>query len=281
MTELSTAITVGEAHAILRRRLESGVEADHLLCHALGCDRAHLYAHPEAALGPARRRHLEKLLQKRLGGVPAAYLGGTREFFSLEFEVTPDVLIPRPETETLVEVALAAAPQRARILDLGTGCGAVAVALAAARPDVEVTACDNSRAALAVAERNARRHGVSVSVVESDWFERLAGEHFDLIACNPPYVAVGDPHLDPAVAAHEPGAAVFAPDGGLGCLRRVIGEAPARLRSRGVLALEHGYNQAEAVARLMQAAGFGDVRCTKDLARQARVTTGTGKEIQQ
>ncbi len=289
------AATVGEARAALRQRLGRGLhvgtgvgtgvdtgagtdagddEGDYLLCHVLGCGRADLYAHPETTLAPRRRRRLESLLTKRLDGVPLAYLTGVREFFSLEFEVSPEVMIPRPETETLVETALTLTPEHARVLDLGTGCGAVAVAVAVARADATVTACDNHRDALAVAERNAARHGVSVSFVASDWFEKLPAGRFDVVVSNPPYVGAGDPELDPAVAAHEPAAAMFAEEGGLACLRRIIADAPGRLAAGGVLALEHGHTQADAVAELMKAARFDRVRCVHDAAGRPRVTLG-------
>ncbi len=274
-TALLAADTIADARAVLRQRLDDGREADYLLCCILGCERAHIYTHPETALDPACKQRLASLLQRRLDGTPLAYLAGTREFFSLQFEVTPQTLIPRPETETLVEVALALAPERARILDLGTGCGAVAVALAHTRPDADVVACDNSRDALTLAKRNAARHGVTnVSFVASDWFERLPDTLFELIVANPPYVADDDPDLDPAVAVHEPNAAVFAQNDGLACLRRIIADAPARLREHGALALEHGHTQAEAVARLMHAANFCDIHCTHDLAGRPRVTAG-------
>ncbi len=285
------ATTVGEARAALHRRLaresDNGAnpgcnagcnagcdEGDYLLCHVMGCGRAELYAHPEATLAPARRRRLEVLLMKRLDGVPLAYLTGVREFFSLEFEVSPEVMIPRPETETLVETALALTPEHACILDLGTGCGAVAIAIAVARPDATITACDNRRGALAIAERNVARHHASVTFVESDWFEKLPGGRFDVIVSNPPYVGADDPDLDPAVAAYEPHAAVFAEEDGLACLRRIIAEAPRRLAERGVLVLEHGHTQADAVAALMRAAGFDGIHCIRDAADRPRVTLG-------
>ncbi len=279
MTETSplpAAATIGTARAILRRRLNSGIEADCLLCRTLACARPYLYAHPETVLAPARKRRLETLLQRRLDGVPLAYLTGVREFFSLEFEVTPAVLIPRPETETLVEIAIKIAPGNADVLDLGTGCGTIAVALARARPDAAITACDNSRGALAVAIRNAQRLGASnVSFVASDWFEQLPDARYDVIVANPPYVRDGDPDLDPAVAAYEPTAAVVAQDHGLADLRRIIGGAPARLRDGGALAVEHGHTQAAAVAGLMHAAGFSDIHCAADLAGRPRVSIGT------
>ena len=269
------ATSVGEARAILKHRLNDGSEADSLLCHTLACERADLHAHPETPLQPIQQRQLDTLMNKRLSGSPLAYLTGQQEFFSLQFEVTPAVLIPRPETETLVEVALAQVPQNARILDLGTGCGAIAITLACTRPDAVVTACDNSRDALAVAMRNAQRlNAPNVSFVQSDWFKRLPEMHYDLIISNPPYVDRGDLALDPAVTAHEPLNAVIAPQNGLACLRQIIAAAPAWLADHGALAVEHGYTQGHSVARLMQAAGFNNIRRTSDPAGHPRVTVG-------
>ena len=214
-------------------------------------------------------------MQKRLGGVPLAYLTGTREFFSLTFEVTPNVLIPRQETETLVEVALALAPEDTHVLELGAGCGAVAIALADKRTDLRITACDNSHDALVLASRNAKRHSApGITFVESDWYEQLPDVLFDLIISNPPYVGTDDPDLDPAVAASEPAAALFAQNGGLACLQRIIDGAPARLRDGGALAVEHGHRQAGSVSRMMKDAGFDKVHCSRDLAGHPRVTSG-------
>lgn len=279
MTEnsVTSPVTVGEAQAGLRLHLGDTLETDRLLCFALGCERPYLYAHQEVRIDLAQGRRLAALLRRRLQGVPLAYLTGNCEFFSLEFEVTPAVLIPRPSTEVLVEVALGAMKKRANVLDLGTGCGAIAVAIARERPDVTLTACDNDADALALARRNAKHHGVEIEFAKSDWFSRLSGRRFDVIVSNPPYVEENDPALDPEVAVHEPHTALFAQDCGLACLRRIVAAAPEHLHNQGVLALEHGYNQADSVGWSMQASGFCNLRYTRDFDNHPRVITGIRK----
>lgn len=269
--------TISETRAWLRHHLGNALETDHLLCFILGCERSYLYAHQEDKIDLARGRYLATLLHRRLQGVPLAYLTGSCQFFSLEFEITPTVLIPRPATETLVEVGLASMKKRAHVLDLGTGCSAVAVAIAHERPDATITACDNDPDALALARRNAKRHGVEIEFVGSDWFSRLTGRRFDVIVANPPYVDRDDPALDAEVAAHEPHTALFAQDRGLACLRRIIAAAPEHLHDQGVLALEHGYNQAVSVGWSMEATGFLDLGCSHDCDGHPRVTAGTWK----
>ena len=272
---LSTATTVGEARAILLHHLGDTLEIDHLLCATLRCERSRLYAHRQMKISRADRLHLQTRLQRRLQGVPLAYVTGSCEFFSLELEITPDALIPRPATETLVEAALATMKQQARVLELGTGCGAVAITLAQQRPDATITACDISTDALALAQRNAKRHGVEVKYIESDWFNNLADQRFDLIVANPPYLDEQDPEVDPSVLAHEPRVALVARERGLACLHRIIADAPAHLYTPGALVLEHGYSQTTQVRKRLAAAGFSRLRCTRDLAGHPRVATGT------
>ena len=264
--------------AVLHRRLDDTLEVDHLLCTTLRCERSHLYAHRQARLDRADRLRLETLLKRRLQGMPLAYVTGSCEFFSLKLETTPDALIPRPATETLVETALAAMKRRARVLELGTGCGAVAIALAHRRPDAAVTACDFSTDALALARRNAKRHGVEVRFVASDWFVGFAGQRFDLIVANPPYLDERDPEVTSSVRAYEPHVALFARERGFACLRRIVADAPAHLNDRGTLVLEHGYNQAARVGRMLSAAGFSELRRTRDLAGHPRVAVGRKTE---
>ena len=268
------ANTIGEARAILRNRLENTLEVDCLLCAVLNCDRSYLYTQQRATISRADKRRLETLLQRRLQGTPLAYLIGNCEFFSLELEIRPGVLIPRPSTETLVETALVTMQRQARVLDLGTGCGCVAIALARRRPDVTVTACDINADALALARQNAKRHNVRINFIESDWFAGLPDRHVDLIVANPPYVDKHDPELEPEVLAHEPRSALFAGERGLACLRRIVTDAPEHLHHGGALALEHGYTQAIEVDRMMAAAGIVESGCTPDLAGHPRVTMG-------
>jgi release factor glutamine methyltransferase len=253
------------------------LDAHALLRAALGVSDAHLAAHPETMLsGPQRGRFLE-WIDRRRAGEPVAYLTGFREFYSLEFKVTPAVLIPRPETETLVEAALecisAQAPRR--VLDLATGSGCVAVAIARQRPGARVTATDSSGEALAVARENAARHGAAIEFVESDWFAALAGRRFDLIVCNPPYIAERDPHLAEGDLRFEPRAALVGGADGLSCIRLIVTHARMHLESGSMLLVEHGHDQGERCRALLERAGYRDVSSRQDLAGIERVTGGT------
>ena len=255
------------------------LDASILLCHVLDCPRSFLLSHPETLLTPAQQQMFEALVGRRAQGEPVAYLTGVKAFWSLELKVTPDVLIPRSETETLVEAALARlAPDKPlRIADLGTGCGAIALALARKRPSTHVVGTDVSDAALSVARDNARLHGVAnVVFVDGTWFDALEGQQFDLILSNPPYVAVGDPHL--AALRYEPQAALVAGPDGLQALRTLIGKAPAYLMPEGWLLLEHGAEQGDAVRGLFSAAGFSAVETLPDLAGLPRVSLGAMKK---
>lgn len=279
MPTIGEALT--EARAALKQALtlddrEAGLEAHVLAGHALQRSRAQLLARRDDVLGAEQVERFQTLLRRRLGGEPMAYILGQREFFGLDLEVTPDVLIPRPDTELLVELALAYIPdqQPCEVLDLGTGSGAVAIALARQRPNARLTAIDRSLAALAVAQRNARRLGTAnLRFLASDWFGALApGQGFDLIVGNPPYVAEDDPHL--CDLHHEPPAALVSGRDGLDAIRRIVQDAPRHLRPGGALLLEHGYDQGEACRALFRNAGFRDVGTARDLAGLERVTQG-------
>jgi release factor glutamine methyltransferase len=256
---------------------EARREVQSLLTHALGIELATLLAHPERVVeGRASGAYL-RTFARRLGGEPMAYVLGEREFFSLSFEVSPAVLIPRPETELLVEMALERLSREAAtaVLDLGTGSGCIAVSLAKLRPAAKVVATDLSEAALAVAERNARRHRVTnVEFRAGNWFEPAGNEQFDLIVSNPPYVAERDPHLRRGDLRAEPSIALVAGAGGLEALWTIISQAPQHLVPGAVLLMEHGYQQAEAVAQLLDAAGFIDLIARTDLAGIPRVAGG-------
>ncbi len=273
-------IRAADAVAALRERLapassSAALDAELLVARVLGLPRAALAADPGRALAPEELTTLESLTRRRLAGEPVAYLTGCREFWSLELEVTPDVLVPRPETELLVERTLAAVAGIARpaVLDLGTGSGAVALAVAASRKDAAVTATDISPAALAVAKRNAARIGLpNLRFFAGDWYAPLPGARFDAIASNPPYVAEGDPAL--ARLAHEPQLALAAGPDGLEALATVAAGAAAQLAPGGRLLLEHGAGQGEAVRALLRAAGFEGVETCRDLAGHERVTEG-------
>jgi len=250
-------------------------ETQTLLQHALNVNRAYLLAHPEQELDAAQTAAYRALLQRRLAGEPIAYILGEREFFGLKFKVSLATLIPRPETELLVYLALRHLPQGGRVLDLGSGSGAIALSIVHARPDAEVTVVDASIEALAVARENARRLNiVNTRFVQSDWFARLAGERFDLIVSNPPYIADGDAHLAQGDLRYEPRSALASGADGLDDLRRIIGGANAHLTTGGWLLLEHGYDQAAAVRDLLLSAGLDGVFSAKDLAGIERVSGG-------
>lgn len=251
------------------------IEAQMLLQRVLGVNRAYLLAHPEQALDEAQTAAYRSLLQRRLAGEPLAYILGEREFHGLNFRVTPATLIPRPETELLVALALQRMPQRGRALDLGTGSGAIALSIAHARPDIEVTAVDASADALAVARDNARRLNVgNARFVQGDWFAALAGERFDLIVSNPPYIAEGDEHLKQGDVRFEPVSALVSGADGLDDIRRIIAQAKDHLDPGGWLLFEHGYNQAGGARELLRQGGFDDVSSTRDLAGIERVSGG-------
>ena len=267
--------------AALRERLaaaspSAALDAEILVAHVAGTGRSALAADPDRSLEPEELLALESLARRRLAGEPVAYLTGRREFWSLDLEVTPEVLVPRPETELVVERVLAVlgGGGRPAVLDLGTGSGAIALAVAHERPDAAVTATDVSAAALAVANRNAVRLGLrNLCFLEGSWFDPLAGSRFDVIASNPPYVGAGDPAL--AALTHEPRAALVAGTDGLAAIEKIAYSAPGHLESGGWLIVEHGAAQGAAVRALFSAAGLVAVATRPDLAGHARVTEGT------
>lgn len=254
------------------------VDAQVLFAHLLGVNRAYLSAHPMRFITEAEDARYASLVAQRALGQPVAYLLGKREFYSREFAVGPEVLIPRPETEVMVEAALERLAPGSAVLDLGTGSGAIAVTLACERPGVAVTATDASAAALELASRNAAAHAVEVEIVRGEWYAPLAGRRFDLIVSNPPYVAAADPHLAEGDLRFEPRAALS--DGsadGLASIRAIVAEAPGHLNPGGWLLLEHGYDQADAVAALLAQAGFTERVSIPDLAGIPRVAGGKMK----
>ena len=245
-----------------------------LLCHATGLTRVQLITQGDRPLTPDEAARLDDLVARRLRGEPIAYIVGRREFFGLDFQVGPAVLIPRPDTELIVELALERLPQgAARLLDMGTGSGAIAVAVAHTRPDAAVTALDISPDALAVAQANAAANGARVRFLHSSWFDALdAAETFDVIASNPPYIAAGDDHLAQGDLRFEPVGALTDHADGLSALRTIIAGSPRHLVPGGWLLLEHGYDQAAAVRTLLLDAGFADVQSWQDLAGIERVS---------
>lgn len=275
---MSIAIAAGTTLGALQRApLLDPVDQRILVCHALGISRTALITQSERALNAQEAAGIAALLQRRADGEPVAYIVGQREFFGLPFETTPAVLIPRPDTELLVELALERLPPRGKVLDMGTGSGAIAVAIAHHRPDAAVTALDVSTEALAVATRNAQRNGASVRLLHSDWYGAVAGEQFDLIVSNPPYIADGDCHLSEGDLRFEPSGALTDFADGLSALRTIIAGAPARLAPGSWLLMEHGYDQSAAVRALLSAAGYTEVQSWQDLAGIERVSGGRSR----
>ncbi|MFZ2301658.1 MAG: peptide chain release factor N(5)-glutamine methyltransferase [Gallionella sp.] len=291
--------------------LDSGsarIEVQCLLQAVLQVNRAYLLTHPEQTLDAEQQAHYAALFERRLRGEPLAYILGEREFYGLNFRVTPATLIPRPDTELLVELALqriqTPSPQPSdgttshstrssendaqvagypasgrggsfRVLDMGTGSGAIALSIAHARPDIEVTAVDASPEALEVARENARRLNIgNVRLLRSDWFSALAGERFDLIVSNPPYIAEDDAHLAQGDLRFEPRGALASGADGLDDIRRIVAQARMHLNPSGWLLLEHSYDQAARVRELLQQAGFAEVFSACDLAGMERVSGG-------
>ncbi len=272
---MSRPMTVDEALQQATRAGLPRAEAQYLLQAVLGCSRSWLIAHDTDGLTPEQQQRFESWLTQRLDDVPLAYLVGEKEFFGLTLQVTPDTLIPRPDTEVLVQWALERMDgfQAPRVVDLGTGSGAIALAIASRRPDAVIHMVDASAGALAVASANASRLGLTVQAHLGSWFEPLAGQApFDLIVSNPPYVAGNDQHL--RALRHEPRSALTPEGNGLSDLGHLTQHAPDWLVSGGWLLLEHGWDQADAVASLLNERGFGDVSLRHDLGGQPRVSGG-------
>ena len=248
-----------------------------LLEHVLQRDATWLLAHADDELSDDVAARFDALIAERMRGVPVAYLIGSRGFWSMDLAVTSDVLIPRPETELLVELALQRIPRDTEldVADLGTGSGAIALALAVERPHAHVLACDASAAALAVSRSNAERLRLAnVRFAQGDWYAAVDGARFALIASNPPYVAVGDAHLERGDLRFEPALALSSGVDGLDAIRIIVAGAPAHLRDGGWLLIEHGWDQGDAVRALFEVAGFSDVATHRDLGDRDRVTLG-------
>jgi release factor glutamine methyltransferase len=268
--------SIDDALQLARRLGVDRLDAHLLVGAVLQQPRSWLLAHDRDPLPLDAAERISALLQRRAAGEPAAYLLGHKEFFGLTLAVNPEVLVPRPDTETLVNWALEVlalhpttdAPPR--VLDLGTGSGAIALAVAHTHPAAQVTAVDASEGALRTARLNGERLGLSVNWRLGSWFEAVAGERFDLILSNPPYIAEHDPHLPDL--RFEPRSALTAGADGLDDLRTIIQQAPAHLNPGGWLLLEHGWDQAEAVAQLLRNRGFLGVDHRHDLGGHARCT---------
>jgi len=252
------------------------LEVRMLLEHVTRLTRVQTITQSGRGLSAEEAQRLTDLCARRIAGEPMAYLIGEREFYGLALQVDAAVLIPRPETELLVELALQHLPPRARVLDMGTGSGAIAIAIAHSRPDAEVWALDASAAALQVAQRNAARHDARVRFLQSDWYAALGAEaqRFDLIVSNPPYITAGDQHLQEGDLRFEPLDALTDHADGLSALRVIVAEADRYLHVGGWLLMEHGYDQAQAVRGLLDAAHFSAVQSWRDLAGIERVSGG-------
>ncbi len=251
------------------------LDTEILLAHLLNKSCAYLMAHGEKELSAEQQQQYDDLIARRAGGEPIAYIIGYKEFWSLKFVVNKDVLIPRPDTELLVEYILQQYNKQhnIRLLELGTGSGAIAIAIASERPNWNITATDNSGAALDVAKLNADANKINnIVFMLSDWFKNLGQDKFDLIVSNPPYIAEGDVHL--SAIKDEPQSALVAGADGLQDIAQIIAEAPAYLNSGGRLMLEHGRQQAKVIQQLFIDNGFGQVSTLKDLGGLDRVTVG-------
>ncbi len=257
--------------AVLAPSDTARLDAELLLADAAGVPRAAVIAFPERTVDAAAAARFRAAVARRAAGEPLAYLVGRKEFYGLPLDVTPAVLVPRPETELVVEQALARLPPEApcTVLDLGTGSGAIALAIASERPLAAVTAVDSSAAALEVARRNGERLGLVVRWIESDWFAALGDERFDVIVCNPPYVREDDPGLAGALA-FEPRAALAAGADGLAAFAAVLDGAARHLAPGGELLLEHGHDQQEALAALARERGLAAVARYRDYAGHPR-----------
>ena len=270
-------IDVRRALLAATQRLGERIDAEILLLHVLGKPRSWLIAHADDVLDMDVQTAYASLVERRVAGEPVAYIIGRRGFWLFELEVTPATLIPRPETELLVELALARLPHDtgAVVADLGTGSGAIALAIAHERPHARVIATDASADALAVAQRNARGLDIgNVTFTQGDWLTPLAGQRFNLIVSNPPYIEATDPHLGQGDLRFEPSAALASGSDGLDAIRRIVDDAREHLEVGGWLLFEHGWNQGELARALLLAAGYTEVMTAQDLEHRDRVSGG-------
>ncbi|HLF66635.1 MAG TPA: peptide chain release factor N(5)-glutamine methyltransferase, partial [Gammaproteobacteria bacterium] len=256
------------------RLLHESRSGEILLGFVLQQSRTYLYTYPEKIITPSQNKLFEALLSDRAKGTPIAYLLGEKEFYSLNFKVTPDTLIPRPETELLVDTALELlSAGEAKILELGTGSGAIAVSLAKQRANLKIIATDFSPAALEVAKENVAHYGLNtIDLMLSDWFSNIPPQTFDLIISNPPYIADTDPHLQQGDLRFEPLSALQSGVDGLDDIRQIIMQAGTYLAPGGRVLLEHGYDQAEKLQSLFKQAHFHQIKTLRDLAGIPRVT---------
>ncbi len=276
---MSDAIRIDALLKAATNRLESAsdsprLDAELLLARAIDMPRSYVFAHADEELDEQAVQRFNATLARRIAGEPMAYISGEKEFWSMQLMVSPATLVPRPDTEILVEQAIARVSRRAAmsVLDLGTGSGAIALAIARERPLSFVTATDISADALAIAVQNARQLDIAnIEFVQGTWLEPVAGRRFDLIVSNPPYIAEDDPAL--AALTCEPRSALVSGPDGLDDIRLIATAALEVIAEDGVLLLEHGFEQAEAVAKILQLAGWSDVHCVKDFSGLPRVSS--------
>ncbi len=270
------SVSIEQALVASRQKI-TPIDAQMLLQHVLNEPSAFLHTYPKQTLSSSQLKSFNQLVARRVTGEPIAYLIGEREFYDLTFQVTPAVLIPRPETELLVELALERVPKdkHVRVLDLGTGSGAIAITIAKNRPLATVIAVDVSIDAVAVANTNAKKIGVTnLKIINGSWYDVMQCVQFDMIVSNPPYVAVDDPHLEQGDLRFEPQLALTAKENGLACLQAISDEAPAHLNASGWLLMEHGYDQAAACRKLLEKSDFKRIFSSPDLAGIMRVSGG-------
>jgi len=267
-------------------RLESISEARILLTHALKKPTSYLYTWPDKILDETVQFKADQYLERRKLGEPIAYILGCREFWSLEFKVTPNVLIPRQETELLVELCLdyfsSLSQQQTvrKLLELGTGSGAISIAVAHELPQLEITATDVSNLALDVASINAASHQcLNIEFMQCSWYEGITEKSYDMIVSNPPYIAESDEHLEKGDLPYEPKLALSSGEYGLKDIEHIISSSKTYLKTGGILALEHGYDQAQSIQQLMLDAGFVSVTTIKDHANIDRITTGLNEVL--
>ncbi len=249
------------------------LDAEILLCQSIDMARSYLFAHPEDELDNLAIERFDKLLQRRIAGEPIAYIMGAKEFWSQNFLVSPATLVPRPESELLVELATREIPRKAdwQVLDLGTGCGAIAIAIAMERQMCDITATDISSDALAIARENVRQLSLgNVTCIEGNWTEPVAGRQFRIIVSNPPYVRTDDDRLQ--ALRYEPLSALVSGEDGLDAIRVLARDCGALLEVEGLLLIEHGAEQSDAVASILGAEAWVDITCHNDLAGIPRVT---------
>jgi len=276
-----TSLTIKEALKHASSKLldsdTSELDSEVLLAFLLKKNRSYLRAWPDLNLSSEELDTYQQLIEQRKSGQPIAYLTGEREFWSRSFIVSPDVLIPRPDTELLIDIAQQkfTASQAFSILDLGTGSGAIAITLALEFPNASVTAVDSSLKALAIANKNGQRlNAHKVKFIHSDWFEQVPIQTFDLIVSNPPYICQTDPHLLDGDVRFEPNSALIAMDEGLLDIKNIISNAPEYLKPNGILLFEHGYQQGALVKSLLELPGFKSIEQFQDIQGHTRATLG-------